>query len=142
MRLRPMPSPWSLHADTRGAALVEMAIALPVLLLFLFGIIGFGSWIALAHAVQQGANEGARGAIAGVSQTERATLATDIARASLVNSYGVDAGKVSVIVADDGATLTVDLSYDGSANPLLALPIVAAPSRIITRTSSIRLAGL
>ena len=131
-----------LRRDTRGAALVEMAIALPVLLIFLFGIIGFGSWIALAHAVQQGANEGARAAIAGLSQTERASLATATARASLVNSYGIAPDQVSVMVADDGAQLTVALSYDGSANPLLALPIVAAPSRTIERKATVRLTGL
>lgn len=131
-----------LGSDTRGAVLIEMAIALPVLLLFLFGIIGFGSWIALAHAVQQSANEGARAAIAGLSPAERADLARAIARSSLTESYGVDPARITTVVDDNGETLSVELSYDGSTNPLFALPMITAPSRIITRRAAVRLAGL
>jgi len=129
-------------ADRRGAALVEMAIALPILLLFLFGVLSFGSWLALAHGVQQSANEAARAAIAGLSPGEREQIARQVAQTTLAGSYRIDPATLAVTVQDDGATLTVDVSYDGSANPLLSLPLVPPPSRIIARKSAIRLTGL
>ncbi len=131
-----------LSRDRRGAALVEMALALPVLILFLFGILSYGSWIALAHGVQQGANEAARAAIAGLSLAEREQIARDVAQSTLAGSYQIDPARLSVIVIDDGATLTVDVAYDGSSHPMLSLPLVPPPSRIIERKSSIRLTGL
>lgn len=134
--------PACLARDRRGAALVEMALALPVLLLFLFGILSYGSWIAIGHGVQQGANEAARAAIAGLSQGEREQIARTVAQSTLAGSYQIDPAKLAVIVHDDGTVLTVDISYDGSANPLLSLPLVSPPSRIIERRSSVRLTGL
>src|SRR5271163_3519674 len=68
------------HAGRRlscqsGAAAVEFAIIGPVLVLMLLGVAAYGGYFWLAHSVQQLANDGARAAIAGLSQPERSQLA-------------------------------------------------------------------
>lgn len=142
MRIRAETTGAAFARDRRGVAVVELALTLPVLLTLMFGILTGGSWLALSHAVQQGANEGARAAIAGLTQAERATIATDTARAALRQSYGIDAADVAVTVNDDGARIAVAVRYDGSANPLLSLPIMPAPATVIERRASIVLSGL
>lgn len=128
--------------ERRGAALVEFAIVLPVLLTLLLGIISFGSWLALAHSVQQSANEGARAALAGLTLEERAKVAKAAADTALAKTSSIDLRKVSVVVQDDGATLVVRIIYDASGNPLLSLSIVPLPSGPIQREAAVRLQAL
>ena len=63
------------NRDERGAALVEFALVLPVLVLFLFGIVEFGraysARIQLTSAVREGARAAALGGTA--TQTAEAT---------------------------------------------------------------------
>jgi Flp pilus assembly protein TadG len=54
----------------RGAAAVEFALILPVLLLIIFGIIDFGRMLNAQLNTSQAAREGARVAMLGGSQTE------------------------------------------------------------------------
>ncbi|MBM3928036.1 MAG: pilus assembly protein [Sphingomonadales bacterium] len=124
--------------DQRGVALVEMAFALPILVLLLFAIVAYGSWIALANVVQQSANEGARAAIAGLTSSERATLAQQTAAATLARSYGIPANRVAVAVADDGSSVAVTVAYDASGNALLSMPLIPKPPARIARTAAIR----
>ncbi len=131
-----------LLVERRGAALVEFAIVLPVLLTLLLGIISFGSWLALAHSVQQSANEGARAALTGLTLEERAAVAKAAADTALARTSSIDLRKVSVVVQDDGATLVVRIIYDASANPLLSLSIVPLPSGPIQREAAVRLQAL
>lgn len=64
-----------------GLAAVEFALIAPLFLMLVFGIIGygiyFGAWIAVRHAV----SEGARAAVAGLSDAERESLAKATVRA-------------------------------------------------------------
>jgi hypothetical protein len=64
----------------RGAALVELAIAMPVLLLILMGIIEFGMIMHAQVMLDQGAREGARTAAIGGRTAE---ITTETKRASL-----------------------------------------------------------
>ena len=64
-----------LSADRRGAAIVEFAILLPVLIVMLFGMLAYGQYFLLAHSVQQLANDAARATVAGVTPAERLTIA-------------------------------------------------------------------
>jgi Flp pilus assembly protein TadG len=59
-----------------GVAAIEFAIVAPVFLAMLFGIIVYGIYFATWIAVTEAASEGARAAVAGLSTTERTSLAT------------------------------------------------------------------
>lgn|GEM_PF-587907 len=127
--------------DRRGGALIEFAFAVPMFLMLMCGTVTYGGWIALAHAVQQSANEGARAALGGLTQDERADMAR--ARAvAVMRSFQVDPARVLVAVGDDGATLSVDVSYDASHDPRLALRMVPVPTTQIDRHSVMILTGL
>ena len=51
-----------IHRDDRGAAAIEMAFALPILLLFVFGIFQFGVILQANAGMQHALGEGARAA--------------------------------------------------------------------------------
>jgi Flp pilus assembly protein TadG len=50
----------SLRGDERGVAMIEMAFALPILLLFVFGIFQFGVILQANAGIQHALGEGAR----------------------------------------------------------------------------------
>ena len=133
---------YKLIGDERGAALIEMALVMPILLAFLLGIISFGSWIALAHTIQQSANEGARAGLAGMTVEERASIAKTAADTALAQASNVNLKKVSVVVQDDGAMLIVRISYEPTGDPLLSMSIVPLPSGPITRQAAVKLQGM
>jgi Flp pilus assembly protein TadG len=54
----------------RGAAAVEMAIVLPVLLMIIFGIVDFGRMLNAQVTLTEAAREGARSAAVGQTTTE------------------------------------------------------------------------
>lgn len=125
----------------RGAAAVEFALVVPLLLMLVFGIISYGYMLSFRQALSQSATEGARAAAvtlgtpAGTEQVDAARDALDEALGSygitcvgtnLVRS-GVTVGTCSVTVAAcsnnvtrDCATVAVD--YDYAAHPLLPTP--------------------
>lgn len=142
MNHRPPASPVPLRADARGVAVVEMAITLPILLTLLMGIISYGDWMFTAHAIQQAANEGARAAIAGLSASERASLAETTIDTNLRRTGALNVARATAAVSDDGTTLVVRLSYDASADPLLHLTFIPMPPLTVTRSAAITLGGL
>lgn len=127
--------------DQRGAALIEMAMVLPVLMLLIMGIIVFGEWLACANALQQSANEGARASLSGLSQEERAQTARQTVTDSLSHYDGIDQRKVVIGVQDDGATVNVTVNYDMSDQPVMKLPFVPLPDKIVSRSSAVRLSN-
>ncbi len=58
-----------------GAIAVEFAMIAPIFLMIIFGILIYGSYLAVIHGVQQLAAEAARSSIAGLNETERSSLA-------------------------------------------------------------------
>ena len=128
-----------LLSDRRGAALIEMALVLPVLMLLVMGIIVFGEWLSFANALQQSANEGARASLSGLSQDERALTARQTVVDSLSHYDGIDQSKVAIGVQDDGATVKVTVNYDMSDQPVMKLPFVPIPDKTISRSSAVRL---
>ncbi|HEX7851570.1 MAG TPA: TadE/TadG family type IV pilus assembly protein [Sphingomonas sp.] len=127
--------------DERGAALVEMAMVLPVLMLLIMGIIVFGEWLACANALQQSANEGARASLSGLSQDERAQTARQTVTDSLSHYDSIDQRKVVIGVQDDGATVNVTVNYDMSDQPVMKLPFVPLPDKIVSRSAAVRLSS-
>ena len=122
--------------------LVEFAIVGPVLVVMLLGIVAYGGYFWLSHAVQQMANDAARSALAGLDATERAALARSSMSSSLASYAFLDAASARVTVADDATNLKVSIDYDASGSPFWAIRgLVPLPSSTITRQASIRLGG-
>jgi Flp pilus assembly protein TadG len=127
--------------DERGAALIEMAMVLPVLMLLIMGIIVFGEWLACANALQQSANEGARASLSGLTQEERALTARQTVTDSLSHYDSIDQRKVVIGVQDDGATVNVTVNYDMTDQPVMKLPFVPLPDKIVSRSAAVRLSN-
>ena len=125
-----------------GTAAVEFAILAPLLLLILFGILFWGVYFLMAHSMQQLANDSARAALAGLSDTERQQLATDCL-ASELPTYGfLNPKLVQLSYADQSQVMTVNLAYDASASPIFALSgVLPMPSASIVKTASVQLGG-
>jgi Flp pilus assembly protein TadG len=103
--------------DDRGAAVIEMAIILPVLVLFLWGIFQVGVAFQASAGMQHALGEGAR--LATICQNPTAagvcSTATDAEIEARVNEklFGTGIGDFDVTVtrpADDPATADVDES--------------------------------
>lgn len=125
--------------DERGAALVEMAMVLPVLMLLVMGIIVYGQWLACANALQQSANEGARASLSGLTQDERALTARQTVTDSLSHFDGIDQRKVVIGIQDDGTTVNVTVNYDMSDQTVMKLPFVPIPDKVVSRSAAVRL---
>ncbi len=129
------------RADS-GAVLVEFAIVGPILIVMLFGIVAYGGYFWLSHAVQQVANDAARAAVGGLDSAER----TSLAQSSLTGSIGsyafLEPEAAAVTVAGDDTNLRVSIAYDASNAPFWAMDgLLPMPDSLITRQASIRLGG-
>ncbi|GAA0734419.1 TadE/TadG family type IV pilus assembly protein [Sphingomonas japonica] len=125
--------------DRRAAALIEFAIAAPVLVLLLLGIVGYGQYFLLAHSAQQLANDAARVAIAGVTAQEREAIAT-----AAVDDGGaalgiVDAENLTSVVREQSGRIEVDVAVDASDGAMFSVPIVPMPPSTIVRRAAARI---
>ncbi len=128
-----------------GASAVEFAMILPSFLLIVFGIVMFGSYLAVVHGVQQLAAEAARSSVAGLSETERNALANAYVTGN-VNSYPLmTASRVTVNAAtspSDTNVFVVSVNYDASNMFIYSLPsFVPAPPSTIVRAAAIPRGG-
>jgi Flp pilus assembly protein TadG len=100
----------SKKADERGAAAVEFALLLPMLLLLVFGIIDFGRALNAQVTLTQAAREGARLAALNesnvVSRTQAAATGLSPVAVSVTSSCPVGAGQ--------GQDAVVQVSYSFS----------------------------
>lgn len=123
----------------RGAAAVEFALIMPILLLLVFGIISYGYMLSFRQAISQAAAEGARAAAVAQRDADQVPAALAALNDAL-DSYGVTcsgnslsrngdpAGSCAVDVATCAGeaasvrcvTVTINYDYDGS--PLLPVP--------------------
>lgn len=127
--------------DRRGAAAIEMAFTLPILLMLICGIVTYGGWFLCANSVQQAANEAARAAIGGLDPTERAGLARQALDANIRKTGTLNPDRMNTLIDDDGHTLTVHLSYDASKDPLMSIKLVPLPAQQIERSSTMTLSA-
>jgi Flp pilus assembly protein TadG len=132
-------------ADESAASAVEFALVFPVFLMVLFGIVSFGSYLAVVHGVQQLAAEAARASIAGLSDSERKTLAQGNIDANIKSYPLIDATKVTLESAStgaDGLTFEVKVLYDASHMFIFSLPaFVPAPPTTVSRSAAIQRGG-
>lgn len=136
--LRPGPKPRS----AGGATAVEFAIVAPVLLMLLFGILVYGGYFLMSHSIQQLANDAARAAVAGMTDTERRQLAQG-ALADELPTYGyLSPAETQLTYSDRGGVMTVGVAYDASGSPLWALNgLIPMPSTTIVRSASVQVGG-
>jgi Flp pilus assembly protein TadG len=130
--------------DEGGATAVEFAMMLPIFLGLTFGIVVFGSYFAMIHGVQQLAAEAARTSVAGLSDTERNSLATSYVTTNVADYPLLDAAKVNVVAAPSGAdpnVYVVTVNYDASSSFIFALPFVLPLPTSISRSAVIPYGG-
>ncbi|MET0360422.1 MAG: TadE/TadG family type IV pilus assembly protein [Sphingobium sp.] len=141
--LTPQRDTAALLADARGSVLIETALSLPILILFLVGILTYGGWIMAAHSVQQAANEGARAALAGLDDAERRTIAVQTVTRTIGDGSMVNPSLIATSAArtSDGY-LTVTVTYDAPRSALFTSAIVPLPPGPIRRASVVRLGNL
>ena len=122
----------SRHNRQRGAALVEMAIILPLFVLMIFGMIEAGWAFAQANDVRHGAREGAR--LAAVNHGDLATIGAEVCdRMDIVVSSATSVTLIAVSdVNTDGDPVAVG-SGNGSRN---------AQARIVVTSTSPGLTGV
>lgn len=134
--------PCFLRHDRSGSTAVEFAIISPVLILMLLGILVYGGYFMLSHSLQQMANDAARASIAGLTDTERSTLA-QTAVTNDVQSYSyLTPQLLSVNYVDQNQVLTVTLTYNASNSPFWALNgLVPMPSPTLVRSASVQIGG-
>jgi Flp pilus assembly protein TadG len=128
----------------RGVAAVEFAILLPLFLTMVFGIVIFGSYLAMVHGVQQLAAEAARSSVAGLSNSERSSLATSYVTANVSIYPLIVPGNISVNAATSGSdpnVFVVSISYNASGMFIYSLPFVPLPPSTIVRSASIPYGG-
>ncbi|MBE7247448.1 MAG: pilus assembly protein [Actinomycetospora chiangmaiensis] len=90
-----------------GSSAVEFALVAPMLLLLLAGITMFGICLGAAHNLRQMAAEAARASVAGVTDSERATLALNTVNRSLAAGAMFRPGSLTVQVGSDPIDATV-----------------------------------
>jgi Flp pilus assembly protein TadG len=112
-----------------GAVAVEFALVATLLLMLVMGIVSFGLQFGARIVAEQAASEGARAAAAGLSASERQSLASAAAN-NLLNSYGGIASVNTVSVSDVGTPVTdvqvqvtVDISRYGLASLASLIPV-------------------
>lgn len=133
------------HVARSGASAVEFALILPVLLALVFGIVVFGSYLAVVHGVQQLAAEAARSSVAGLSETERSSLASNYVNTN-VSAYPLIMPSHLTVNAgtseSDANVFVVTVNYDASDMFIYSLPsFVPAPPRSIVRAAAIPRGG-
>ena len=134
---------WARLIEARsGAATVEFAFVGPMMVVMLLGIMSYGGYFWLAHSVQQLANDAARAAVAGLSASERQSLAQSTISSELPNYAFMTASGMVTTVNTQTTAMTVSIAYNASQTPFFALGnLVPMPSSTITRTATIKLAG-
>ena len=117
---------------------------LPVFLAMLFGIVVFGSYLAMVHGVQQLAAEAARSSIAGMNDNERNSLATNYVSTNASTYPLLAANHLTVnaaVSAADANVFVVTVNYDASGSFIYTLPFVPAPPSTIIRSAAIPYGG-
>lgn len=121
--------------EERGAAIIEMALVLPLLLALLMGMLVYGQYFMLAHSVQQAANDGARAAIVGLDAADRSAVATR----AVARSLQAVSGAHSVAVSETSEAITVAVAFTASEDSFLRSALVPSPTNVIRSRATFEL---
>ncbi len=119
----------------RGAAIVEMALVLPLLLALLMGVLVYGQYFMLAHSVQQAANDGARAAIVGLDAADRRAVAARAVERSLQTVSGAH----SVAVSETSEAITVAVTFTAPPDSFLRSALIPSPTNVIRSRATFEL---
>lgn len=130
----------------RGVAALEFVLVAPALLMLAFGIIVYTTYFTASVGVRQAAAEGARAAVAGLSASERVTLAETRAREVIANyRFVLGSAKQPVVTAAPGATLgtfKVTVGYDMTGTPVMMYgSFIPVPAKNITASVTVTNGG-
>ena len=116
---------------SRGAALVEMALVLPILLLLTFAVIEYGWLTFRASQVNQAARHGARIAVRPAATVEE----VDDAVASIMEGAGLAEYTLTITPSDPaidvGEPVTVNVSVDYGPISLTGSSFVPVPDTLV-----------
>lgn len=132
----------NLAGDRRGAILVEAAIAMPLLIMLLLGILMYAGYFMAAHSLQQAANEAARATIAGMDDAERSQIVDTTLAASVLRAGTLHDNLVTATKARDGAYYSVTLTYPIGQTGLYRTSLIPLPGNTIRRTAVVQLATM
>ena len=132
---QPVQTGLALAREERGAAIVEMALVLPLLLAMLMGMLVYGQYFMLAHSVQQAANDGARAAIVGLDAADRSAVATR----AVARSLQAVSGAHSVAVSETSEAITVAVTFTVPEDSFLRSALVPSPTNVIRSRATFEL---
>jgi len=138
-RLRARSLPVALARSNRAAAIVEMALVLPLFLALLMGILVYGQYFMLAHSVQQAANDGGRAAIVGLDAADRRAIATRAVDHSMKSIGGFTPATRSVAITETSEAVTVAVAYTVPQNSLIRSSFVPSPGNVIRASATFEL---
>lgn len=128
-----------------GASAVEFALTAPVFIVILAGILVYGIYFSTTLAVDHVAAEAARASVAGVSDTERASLATAKVTESMSGNALLDSSRMTVSAsasASNAQVFVVKLNYDASSLPIYGLSgLIPMPPTQIVASASVQHGG-
>ena len=130
----------SLRRDTRGAAVIEMAFALPTLIILMWMIVQLGLVFRAMSGIQHGLGEGARQATLSSSRTidqRKAEIRTEITNAV----YGIGPGSFTIATptagnADGANYLDLRVTYTQPTDLLL----IPGPTINVSRSKRVWIA--
>lgn len=131
----PAPNGLTLAREERGAAIVEMALVLPLLLALLMGVLVYGQYFMLAHSVQQAANDGARASIVGLDAADRRAVATRAVGRSLQAVRGTHA----ITVSETAEAITVAVAFTVPEDSFVRSAFVPSPGNIVRARATFEL---
>ena len=128
-----------LARSERAAAIVEMALVLPLFLALMMGILVYGQYFMLAHSVQQAANDGARAAIVGLDAADRRAIAARAVDRSMQGVGGYTVASRSIAVTETSEAVTVAVTYTAPQTSFLRSSFVPSPGHVIRAQATFEL---
>ncbi len=128
------------RGETRGIAIIETAIILPLVLLLTMGLLEYGWMFVKIQQITNAARQGARvGARADVTNAEvQAAVLGVMTSANLETSgYQLVIGPADITVLEPGQMLTVTITVP-YANVGLGLPLTPTPANLASTTVMVR----
>ena len=107
------------NSARKGAAVVEFAVCLPVILLIVFGSIEASSMLFLRQALVQASYEGVKTAVKQNGNRERAIeAATAVLDGRSLENFTVEIEPSNVVDLDRGVPVTITVTAPGNENSL------------------------